>query len=56
MVFVIARSCFASLQTGSTITWLPFDYICDAFYILDIIVRQRTGKSRFAFASFWSEI
>jgi len=43
LVFVIARACFEDLQTRNRLLWLPFDYFCDFFYILDIIVRQRTG-------------
>ena len=51
LVFIIARACFEDLQTRSRLLWLPFDYLCDIFYILDIIVRQRTGKQ----ANFYSK-
>ncbi|CAK8697530.1 cyclic nucleotide-gated channel alpha-3-like [Clavelina lepadiformis] len=43
LVFVIARSCFGDLQARYTLLWIPFDYLCDIAYILDMIVRQKTG-------------
>nr|CAB3232020.1 cyclic nucleotide-gated channel rod photoreceptor subunit alpha-like [Phallusia mammillata] len=43
LIFVVARSCFTDLQVKNAIMWLPFDYLCDIVYLLDMIVRQKTG-------------
>ncbi|KAL7838877.1 hypothetical protein AOLI_G00272810 [Acnodon oligacanthus] len=42
-VLLVARACFDDLQTQNYILWLVLDYICDLIYILDSIVRLRTG-------------
>jgi len=43
LLFVIVRSCFTDLQTDKGIMWLPLDYLCDIIYLLDMVVRQKTG-------------
>ncbi|XP_078542022.1 cyclic nucleotide-gated channel alpha-2 [Lissotriton helveticus] len=40
---LVARACFTDLQTGFPILWLVLDYVCDCIYIMDIIIRLRTG-------------
>uniref|UniRef100_H2LZM8 Cyclic nucleotide gated channel subunit alpha 2 n=1 Tax=Oryzias latipes TaxID=8090 RepID=H2LZM8_ORYLA len=40
---VVARACFDELQVTFFIWWLVLDYISDTVYILDTIVRLRTG-------------
>uniref|UniRef100_A0A3P9IYH9 Cyclic nucleotide gated channel subunit alpha 2b n=1 Tax=Oryzias latipes TaxID=8090 RepID=A0A3P9IYH9_ORYLA len=40
---VVARACFDQLQVTFFIWWLVLDYISDTVYILDTIVRLRTG-------------
>uniref|UniRef100_A0A3P9LLU5 Cyclic nucleotide gated channel subunit alpha 2b n=1 Tax=Oryzias latipes TaxID=8090 RepID=A0A3P9LLU5_ORYLA len=40
---VVARACFDQLQMTFFIWWLVLDYISDTVYILDTIVRLRTG-------------
>ncbi|XP_048087573.1 cyclic nucleotide gated channel subunit alpha 2b [Alosa alosa] len=42
-VLLVARACFDQLQTQNFIMWLVLDYLCDSIYILDTIVRLRTG-------------
>nr|XP_033805053.1 cyclic nucleotide-gated cation channel alpha-4 isoform X2 [Geotrypetes seraphini]XP_033805054.1 cyclic nucleotide-gated cation channel alpha-4 isoform X2 [Geotrypetes seraphini] len=42
-IILISRSCFRDLQHRYLIVWLTLDYICDTFYLLDIVVRFRTG-------------
>ncbi|XP_062393378.1 cyclic nucleotide gated channel subunit alpha 2b [Sardina pilchardus] len=42
-VLLVARACFDQLQTHNLIMWLVLDYFCDSIYILDTIVRLRTG-------------
>ncbi|XP_041052077.1 cyclic nucleotide-gated olfactory channel-like [Carcharodon carcharias] len=36
-------ACFDTLQTKHLTIWLTFDYISDVIYILDLLVRLRTG-------------
>ncbi|XP_077321345.1 cyclic nucleotide-gated channel alpha-2-like isoform X1 [Lithobates pipiens] len=40
---LIVRACFNDLQFSYIIVWLTLDYICDIIYIMDIIIRFRTG-------------
>ncbi|XP_040178713.1 cyclic nucleotide-gated olfactory channel-like [Rana temporaria] len=40
---LIVRACFNDLQTSYIIVWLTLDYICDIIYIMDIVIRFRTG-------------
>lgn len=42
--FVIARSCFRDLQKRFVPMWLTADYMCDAIYLFDIVVREKTGE------------
>ncbi|XP_029457775.1 cyclic nucleotide-gated cation channel alpha-4 [Rhinatrema bivittatum] len=42
-IILICRSCFSELQERYLTVWLTLDYICDAFYLLDMVVRFRTG-------------
>ncbi|XP_051878258.1 cyclic nucleotide-gated olfactory channel-like [Pristis pectinata] len=41
--FLPCRACFENLQANHLIMWLTVDYISDAIYILDVLVRLRTG-------------
>ncbi|KAM5145379.1 cyclic nucleotide-gated channel alpha-2 [Mantella aurantiaca] len=40
---LVVRACFDDLQTNFIIVWLTLDYVCDIIYIMDIIIRFRTG-------------
>ncbi|XP_068104186.1 cyclic nucleotide-gated channel alpha-2 [Hyperolius riggenbachi] len=40
---LVVRACFSDLQTSYIIVWLTLDYVCDVIYIIDIIIRFRTG-------------
>ncbi|XP_075042383.1 cyclic nucleotide-gated channel alpha-2 [Mixophyes fleayi] len=40
---LVVRACFNDLQTSYIIVWLTLDYFCDIIYVIDIIVRLRTG-------------
>ncbi|KAM9728834.1 cyclic nucleotide gated channel subunit alpha 2b [Menidia menidia] len=40
---VVVRACFDRLQTENYIWWLVLDYLSDTVYIMDTIVRLRTG-------------
>ncbi|XP_069604721.1 cyclic nucleotide-gated channel alpha-2 [Ranitomeya imitator] len=40
---LVVRACFDDLQTSFIIVWLTLDYVCDVIYIIDIIIRFRTG-------------
>lgn len=42
-IFIIARTGFSLLQSSSLALWLTLDYLSDLVYILDILVRFRTG-------------
>ena len=42
-IFIIARTSFHLLQNASLATWLVLDYVSDFVYLLDILVRFRTG-------------
>uniref|UniRef100_A0A8B9NY18 Cyclic nucleotide gated channel subunit alpha 4 n=1 Tax=Apteryx owenii TaxID=8824 RepID=A0A8B9NY18_APTOW len=42
-IILICRSCFTDLQEQHALVWLSLDYVCDAFYLLDIVVRFHTG-------------
>ncbi|XP_018432468.1 PREDICTED: cyclic nucleotide-gated olfactory channel-like [Nanorana parkeri] len=40
---LVVRACFDDLQISYVIAWLTLDYVCDIIYIIDIIIRFRTG-------------
>ncbi|XP_059918087.1 cyclic nucleotide-gated cation channel-like [Gadus macrocephalus] len=40
---LVARACFNELQTNNVLVWPVLDYLCDSLYILDTVVRLRTG-------------
>ncbi|XP_076024321.1 cyclic nucleotide gated channel subunit alpha 2b [Genypterus blacodes] len=40
---VVARACFDKLQEDNYIYWLVLDYLSDSVYIMDTVVRLRTG-------------
>ncbi|KAG9478070.1 cyclic nucleotide-gated channel alpha-2 [Eleutherodactylus coqui] len=40
---LVVRACFNDLQTSYIIVWLTLDYVSDFIYIIDIIIRFRTG-------------
>nr|XP_033803438.1 cyclic nucleotide-gated cation channel alpha-3 [Geotrypetes seraphini]XP_033803439.1 cyclic nucleotide-gated cation channel alpha-3 [Geotrypetes seraphini] len=40
---IVCRACFDELQTKHTILWLVLDYNADLIYIIDVLVRVRTG-------------
>ncbi|XP_062909000.1 cyclic nucleotide-gated cation channel alpha-3 [Mobula hypostoma] len=40
---LVCRACFEELQTKNLALWLVLDYVSDAIYIMDSIVRFRTG-------------
>ncbi|XP_075706432.1 cyclic nucleotide-gated channel alpha-3 isoform X1 [Rhinoderma darwinii] len=41
--FLVCRACFDELQKKNIVLWMILDYSADAVYIMDIIVRFRTG-------------
>ncbi|XP_033953012.2 cyclic nucleotide-gated channel cone photoreceptor subunit alpha-like [Pseudochaenichthys georgianus] len=43
MMFLVARSCFNELQDKNITLWMVLDYSSDGFYILDTLMRARTG-------------
>lgn len=46
MTMIIARLVFDQLRMDYWKIWLITDYICDSIYILDILVRFKTGTQR----------
>ncbi|XP_060105883.1 cyclic nucleotide-gated olfactory channel [Heteronotia binoei] len=40
---LVARACFTELHKRYLILWLVLDYVSDGIYLMDIIVRLRTG-------------
>ncbi|KAM3910705.1 cyclic nucleotide-gated channel alpha-2 [Leptodactylus fuscus] len=40
---LVVRACFNDLQTSYILVWLTLDYVSDFIYIIDIIIRFRTG-------------
>ncbi|XP_074153423.1 cyclic nucleotide-gated channel alpha-3 isoform X1 [Sminthopsis crassicaudata] len=40
---LVCRACFDELQSDYLMTWLILDYTSDVIYILDLLVRMRTG-------------
>ncbi|XP_022695007.1 cyclic nucleotide-gated cation channel alpha-3-like isoform X2 [Varroa jacobsoni] len=42
-LFIIGRSVFWELQNASPPLWCALDYICDSIYVLDMVLRARTG-------------
>ncbi|KAK1876528.1 Cyclic nucleotide-gated cation channel alpha-3 [Dissostichus eleginoides] len=43
MMFLVARACFNELQYKNTTLWMVLDYFSDGFYVLDTLMRARTG-------------
>ncbi|XP_070554095.1 cyclic nucleotide-gated channel alpha-3-like [Ptychodera flava] len=43
LYLIIARAVFEDLQKENLTLWLTLDYLSDAVYILDMIVKSRTG-------------
>jgi hypothetical protein len=43
IVFIIVRAVFWELQEKNTVLWCVFDYMCDALYIVDMVIGTRTG-------------
>ncbi|KAM4047347.1 cyclic nucleotide-gated channel alpha-3 [Anomaloglossus baeobatrachus] len=41
--FLVCRSCFDELQRNNIILWIVLDYSADLIYIMDTLVRFRTG-------------
>ncbi|KAM3934040.1 cyclic nucleotide-gated channel alpha-3 [Leptodactylus fuscus] len=41
--FLVCRACFDELQKNNIILWMILDYSADAIYIMDVLVRFRTG-------------
>ncbi|XP_004609349.2 cyclic nucleotide-gated cation channel alpha-3 [Sorex araneus] len=40
---LVCRACFDELQSEHLVLWLVLDYMADSLYILDMLVRGRTG-------------
>ncbi|XP_062998137.1 cyclic nucleotide-gated olfactory channel [Elgaria multicarinata webbii] len=40
---LVARACFNELQKKYLVWWLVLDYLADSIYIVDIVIRLRTG-------------
>ncbi|XP_068929175.1 cyclic nucleotide-gated channel alpha-3 isoform X2 [Petaurus breviceps papuanus] len=40
---LVCRSCFDELQSDHLMLWMVLDYIADVIYVLDLLVRMRTG-------------
>ncbi|XP_015264431.1 PREDICTED: cyclic nucleotide-gated olfactory channel [Gekko japonicus] len=40
---LVARACFSELHQRYLILWLVLDYVSDVIYLMDIIIRLRTG-------------
>ncbi|XP_036600056.1 cyclic nucleotide-gated cation channel alpha-3 [Trichosurus vulpecula] len=40
---LVCRACFDELQSDHLMLWLVLDYIADVIYVLDLLVRMRTG-------------
>ncbi|XP_074088115.1 cyclic nucleotide-gated channel alpha-3 [Macrotis lagotis] len=40
---LVCRACFDELQSDHLMLWLVLDYIADVIYVLDLLVRVRTG-------------
>lgn len=43
LIFVIGRAVFWELENVSPTGWIIMDYLCDALYVLDILVRMHEG-------------
>ncbi|XP_056411896.1 cyclic nucleotide-gated cation channel alpha-3 isoform X5 [Hyla sarda] len=41
--FLVCRACFDELQKNNIVMWMILDYSADAVYIMDTLVRFRTG-------------
>lgn len=41
---IIARVVFSQLQNDYHTAWLVFDYVADAFYVLDMIIKANTRR------------
>lgn len=44
MITVIMRAVFNDLQIAFFAVWTSLDYLCDLIYIIDMIVKFRTGQ------------
>ena len=44
VIIIIARSVFHQLQDNYLSVYLVLDYCCDAVYILDMLIKARTGE------------
>ena len=44
LIFVIGRSVFWNLENSFSTGWIVLDYLCDALYVADIIIRMHEGK------------
>ncbi|XP_054851824.1 cyclic nucleotide-gated olfactory channel [Eublepharis macularius] len=40
---LVARACFTELHKRYLILWLTLDYVSDSIYLIDIVIRLRTG-------------
>lgn len=47
ITMVIARSVFTQLQTDFLAVWFVLDYACDVMYVIDTIIRFKTGRWNF---------
>nr|XP_032829423.1 cyclic nucleotide-gated channel cone photoreceptor subunit alpha-like isoform X1 [Petromyzon marinus] len=43
LLMLVCRACFDELQTEHTYTWMTLDLLSDLLYLLDTLVRIRTG-------------
>ena len=43
-LFIIGRASFELLQNYSPFMWFALDCVCDLIYLMDIVVRLRTGE------------
>ncbi|XP_051782148.1 cyclic nucleotide-gated cation channel alpha-4 [Erpetoichthys calabaricus] len=42
-VFIICRTVFTDIENSYFSVWLTLDYLCDLFYIFDMVIRFKTG-------------
>lgn len=40
----ISRTCFYDLEENFLVVWLTLDYIFDFLFVIDTIIKFRTGK------------
>lgn len=53
IIFVVGRAVFWEINRNVPALWWTLDYLCDAIYIIDILVHCHEGK--FGFVFFFSE-